>query len=150
LEALTNNPISIQQNLFPDVITLTASQIEIFSEIKEELYQLGYDIEQIDRSTFAINGTPSDKDPDDVQQTIIEMIENYKSSQLLHRNDKKKNIALSLAKQRRTKYKMFQSDLERVAFIRQLYNTLVPNITPSGKKIVHYINNEQLVQFFNC
>lgn len=150
LEALTNNPISIQQNLFPDVITLTPSQIEIFSEIKEELFLLGYDVEQIDRSTFAVNGTPSDKDPDDMQQTIIEMIENYKSSQLLHRNEKKKNIALSLAKQKRSKYKTFQSDLERIAFIRQLYNTLVPNITPSGKKIVHYINNEQLVQFFNC
>lgn len=150
LEALQNNPISIQQNLFPDTITLSASQIDILGEIKEELHQLGYDIEQMDRNTFAINGTPSDEDFGDIQQIIAEMIENYKSSQFLHRNDKNKNIALSLAKQKRSKYKVFQSDLERLTFIRQLYNTLVPNTTPSGKKIVHYINNEQLLQIFNC
>lgn len=150
LEALHNNPISIQQNLFPDMITLSASQIEMLLEIKEELYLLGYDIEQIDRSTFAINGTPSDEDLGDIQHIIVEMIDNYKSNQFLHRNEKNKNIALSLAKQKRTKYKTFQSDLERLTFIRQLYNTLVPNTTPSGKKIVHYINNEQLFQFFNC
>lgn len=148
LEALQNKPIAIQQNLFPDTITLSASQVDIINEIKEELHQLGYDLEQMDRTSFAINGTPSEEDLGNLQQIITEMIENYKTNQFLHKSEKHKNIALSLAKQKRNKYKVFQSDFERISFLRQLYNTLVPSTSPSGKKIVHYINAEQLSQIF--
>lgn len=148
LEALQNKPIAIQQNLFPDTITLSASQVEIISEIKEELHLLGYDLEQMDRTSFAINGTPSDEDLGNLQQIISELIENYKTNQFLHKSEKHKNIALSLAKQKRNKYKVFQSELERITFLRQLYNTMVPSTSPSGKKIVHYINAEHLTQIF--
>jgi len=148
LEALQSKPIAIQQNLFPDTITLSASQVEIINEIKEELHQLGYDLEQMDRSSFAINGTPSEEDLGNLQQIITEMIENYKTNQFLHKSEKHKNIALSLAKQKRNKYKVFQSELERITFLRQLYDTLVPSTSPSGKKIVHYINAEHLTQIF--
>jgi DNA mismatch repair protein MutL len=148
LEALQSKPIAIQQNLFPDTITLSASQVEIINEIKEELHQLGYDLEQMDRSSFAINGTPSEEDHGNLQQIITEMIENYKTNQFLHKSEKHKNIALSLAKQKRNKYKVFQSELERITFLRQLYDTLVPSTSPSGKKIVHYINAEHLTQIF--
>lgn len=148
LEALQNKPIAIQQNLFPDTITLSASQVEIISEIKEELHLLGYDLEQMDRTSFAINGTPSDEDLGNLQQIISELIENYKTNQFLHKSEKHKNIALSLAKQKRNKYKVFQSELERITFLRQLYNTMVPSTSPSGKKIVHYINAELLTQIF--
>jgi len=148
LDALQNNPIVIQQNLFPEIITLSSSQAEMVIEIKKELFNLGFDLEQIDSTSFAVNGTPNEEESINIQETLIEIINLFRTEQFLNKNDKYKNLALTMAKQKRGRYNPFQSQEERIFFIRQLFNTLVPTLTPSGKKTMHNISIEQLPQFF--
>ncbi|HPE40745.1 MAG TPA: DNA mismatch repair endonuclease MutL, partial [Bacteroidales bacterium] len=74
LDALQNNPIVIQQNLFPEIITLSSSQAEMVIEIKKELFNLGFDLEQIDSTSFAVNGTPNEEESINIQETLIEII----------------------------------------------------------------------------
>jgi DNA mismatch repair protein MutL len=148
LEALQHNPIVIQQNLFPEIITLSTSQTEMVLEIQKELFNLGYDLEQIDSTSFAVNGTPSEEDSTNVQDTIIEIISLYKSQQFLSKNDTYKNLALSFAKQKRSRFALNNSSELKVLFIKQLFQTMVPNHSPSGKKIIHYISPEHLLEIF--
>lgn len=148
LDALQNNPIVIQQNLFPEIITLSSSQAEMVLEIKKELFHLGFDLEQIDSTSFAVNGTPNEEESINIQETLIEIINLFRTEQFLNKNDKYKNLALTMAKQKRSRYNPFQSQEERIFFIRQLFKTLVPTLTPSGKKTMYNISLEQLSQFF--
>jgi len=148
LEALKDTPIVIQQNLFPEIVTFSASQAEMILEIQKDLYHLGYDLEQIDTTSFAVNGTPSEEDSSKVQETLQEIIQLYKSSQLLNKNDRNKNLALSFAKQKRTRFAPLDSDEAQFHFLKQLCQTLVPNHSPSGKKIIQYITPEDLAEFF--
>lgn len=148
LDALQNNPIVIQQNLFPEIITLSSSQAEMVIEIKKELFNLGFDLEQIDSTSFAVNGTPNEEESINIQETLIEIINLFRTEQFLNKNDKYKNLALTMSKQKRGKYRPFQSQEERIFFIRQLFKTMVPTLTPSGEKTMYNISIEHLPQFF--
>lgn len=148
LEALQNNPIVVQQNLFPEIVTLSAAHAEIVIEIKKELLQLGFDLEQIDSTSFAVNGTPVNDDLINVQESLVDIIQLFKTEQFLNKNDTHKSLALTMAKHKKGKFKPFQTQEERIYFIRQLFNTLVPTLTPGGKKIIHHITKEQLISLF--
>ena len=148
MDALQNTPIVIQHSLFPEIVTFNTSQMEMLLEIKNELHQLGFDIEQIDTTSFAINGTPVDEEYPNIQETLLEIVQLFKSEQFLNKSDKYKNLALTMSKQKKGKYPPFQSQQERIFFIRQLFNTLVPTLSPSGKKTVHYLPLEHFFKWF--
>ncbi|MCQ2285242.1 MAG: DNA mismatch repair endonuclease MutL, partial [Bacteroidales bacterium] len=112
IDSLDNQPIAVQQALFPETITLTAAAAEIMVELKNELLKLGYDIEPIDNVRFAVNGTPMDEEPADIQSTIDSLLETFKSNLFLYREEKDKNLALSMARQKRSRFKPFVSEAE--------------------------------------
>lgn len=148
LAAMENQPMYVQQTLFPETVTLSAGCAEILLEIKPELYKLGYDIEPIDLTRFAVNGTPSSDDQDDLQATIENFIDAYKCNSFLHRNEKEKNIALCMAKQKRSRLKPLNNELEVNDFLKKLYLCGVSDISPSGQKIIHTLSMDNLSSLF--
>ncbi len=148
LDALENQPIVIQQSLFPETITLSSGNSDILMEINGELRKLGYDIEPMGNNRFAVNGTPHGEEQDQIQDTIDHFIESYKSNTFLHRSDKENNIALSLAKQKRGYYKPLSGDAEVREFLRQLLDTQAPYTSPSGQKVILTLSVEMIGEMF--
>jgi len=148
LEALNKTPIVIQQLLFPEMITLTPNNAELLVELQKEFRKLGYDIEQIDRTQFAINGVPSDESDTPIQELIEYTIENYKSNQFLHKDSKDNNIALSLCRQKCRFLKPLQNVEEAIATMQRLFACHVPDTAPCGKKIIHMVQVEELTNLF--
>ena len=148
LRALETTPIVIQQCMFPETITLSASAAEIVNDILPELRTLGYELEQIDRTSFAVNGTPVDEETGNVQQIIEQFVEMYKSHQFLHKTDKNSAIAKSLARQKSSSKLQIASEQEQQAFIKQWLQCQMPHISPSGKKISKSFTNEEVRKFF--
>jgi DNA mismatch repair protein MutL len=148
LNALENSPIVIQQSMFPETITLSASATEVVNDILPELRTLGYELEQIDRTSFAVNGTPVDEECGDIQQIIEQFVEMYKSQQFLHKTDRNTSIAKSLSKQKCSSQLQMPSETEQQAFIKQWLQCQVPHISPSGKKVSKSFTNTELQKFF--
>jgi len=148
LDALENIPIVIQQSMFPETITLSASATEMVSDILPELRTLGYELEQIDRTSFAVNGTPIDEEGSNVQQVIEQFVEMYKTHQFLHKTDKNSAIAKSLARQKCNSKLQILSELEQQAFIKKWVQCKVPHISPSGKKVVKSFSGEEIRKIF--
>jgi len=148
LNALENTPIVIQQSMFPETITLSASAAEIVNDILPELRTLGYELEQIDRTSFAVNGTPVEEESADAQQTIEQLVEMYKICQFLHKTDKNSAIAKSLAKQKCHSKLQISSEQEQQALIKQWMLCQVPHISPSGKKVVKSFTDEEVRKIF--
>jgi len=149
LNALENTPIVIQQSIFPDTITLSASAAEMVNDILSELRMLGYDLEQIDRTSFAVNGTPIMEEVSDIQQIIEQFVEMYKTHQFLHKTDKNSAIAKSLAKQKCSSKIQISSEPEQQAFIKQWLQCQLPHTSPSGKKVVRSFTNMEVQSFFD-
>jgi len=148
LDALENTPIVIQQCMFPETITLSASTAEIANDILPELRTLGYDLEQIDRTSFAVNGTPVDEESCNAQEIIEQFVEMYKTHQFLHKTDKNSAIAKSLAKQKCSCKLQISSEPEQQAFVKQWLQCKMPHLSPSGKKVSKSFTNAEIQKFF--
>src|SRR5574344_756907 len=149
LEAIKNTPIVVQQSLFPETITLSAAQAEMLVEIKDEIKKLGYDIEPMSNCQFAINGTPHSEDENgDIQALIENLLDDYKSNMLNYTVEREKNLALSLAKQKRALLKPLNSTPEVDNFLQQLFASMLPAISPSGQKIYEILTEETINKMF--
>ncbi len=145
LQALQGQPMAPQQSLFPETITLTGARAELLADIREDLLKLGYDIEPISGGNFAVNGTPYAEESGDVQTLVECLLDDYQSNQLSHRTDRDKNLAISLARQKKAVMKPLTALPEVNHFLQRLFSTLLPTITPSGKKIYEIVDTARLL-----
>lgn len=149
LEALRNTPVFVQQSLFPLTITLTPAQADLAESLKSDFLKLGYDLEKIDNTHFAVNGTPNDNSEEgDVQDIVEKALDAFKTNQFLYKADKERNIAISLAKQNRSRFKPMRSRAEVIDFLQQLMNCDCPATSPSQKGVIHVISTEELKRRF--
>ncbi|MBP5400169.1 MAG: DNA mismatch repair endonuclease MutL [Bacteroidales bacterium] len=144
ITALKETPVVVQQSLFPETITLTAAQSELLNELKNEFKQLGYEIEPMSSTNFAINGTPVNEEIGDIQTLIEGIIDDYKSNRMNRMMETEKNLALCMARQRRSSLKPIVTLQEVNSFLQQLFSCLMPTISPSGKKIYEMAGEDYL------
>jgi len=144
ITALKETPVVVQQSLFPETVTLTAAQGELLNELKDEFKRLGYEIEPMSSTNFAINGTPVNEDIGDIQELIESIIDDYKSNRMNRMMETEKNLALCMARQRRSSLKPIITLQEVNSFLQQLFSCLMPTISPSGKKIYEMAGEDYL------
>ena len=147
LNALKETPVVVQQSLFPETITLTAAQGELLNELKGEFLKLGYEIEPMSATNFAINGTPVDEEIGDLQELIEGIIDDYRSNRMNRMMETEKNLALCMARQRRSAIKPITTLEETNSLLQQLSACLVPTLSPSGKKVFEVIGEGNLEIF---
>lgn len=144
LQALKEEPVVVQQSLFPETITLKGAKAELLTEIKDDLLKLGYDIEPISGGNFAVNGTPHNENAGDVQTLVESLLDDYQSNMMSHRAEREKNLALSLARQKKSVMKPLTALPEVNNFLQQLFSCLMPSITPSGAKVFEVVELESI------
>ena len=90
--------LAIQQELFPQAITFSASDYQLINEILPDLLQMGYQLEPFGVNTFVLQGAPADF-PSENHRSVIEMIlEDVKTTtSTLHQSYKEK-IAKTMAR----------------------------------------------------
>ena len=144
LQALKDQPVTVQQSLFPETVVLNGARAELLTEIRGDLLKLGYDIEPMGGGNFAVNGTPHDEEEGDVQTMVENLLDEYQSHLIAHRAERDKNLALSLAHQKKAVMKPLSNLQEVNHFLQQLFACLLPSITPSGKKIFEVMDVEKM------
>ena len=144
LQALKDQPVTVQQSLFPETVVLSGARAELLTEIRGDLLKLGYDIEPMGGGNFAVNGTPHDEEAGDMQTMVENLLDEYQSHLISHRAERDKNLALSLAHQKKAVMKPLSNLQEVNHFLQQLFACLLPSITPSGKKIFEVMDVEKM------
>lgn len=147
LHALAGQAIAVQQSLFPETVSFSPAKAELLLEIKDDLHKLGYDIEPINQTEFAVNGTPNDVDGD--SQDILEnLLELYKTNLFLYRSERNKNVAISMARQKKHLFKPIETEIELKEFLQQLFACQVPYTTPDAKKTMYAFTNQEINKIF--
>ncbi|MBP5557402.1 MAG: DNA mismatch repair endonuclease MutL [Bacteroidales bacterium] len=144
LQALKDQPVTVQQSLFPETVVLSGARAELLTEIRGDLLKLGYDIEPMGGGNFAVNGTPHDEEAGDMQTMVENLLDEYQSHLISHRAERDKNLALSLAHQKKAVMKPLSNLQEVNHFLQQLFACLLPSITPSGKKVFEVVDVEKM------
>ena len=141
---MENSVEASQQELFPQHITLGPNDASLLKEIMPDLEKIGFRIQQMNGSTFVINGTPADSKNNDAVALLEKILDMYKTNLVDLKLDKKLNLARSLASQLAIKSGQSLSPIEMQDMIDRLFGCAVSEISPDGKKIYTILNVNEL------
>ena len=146
LKEMETNSGHSQQELFPQPFTLNANDASLLREMLPELQQVGFSMEQVNPTTFMINGTPADLSGGDPVALLEKMLENYKINRSDLQLERKLGIAKTLATQLSVKPQTPLSETEMQNIVDQLFGCNVAEIAPDGKKIYALLTLDELIQ----
>ena len=145
---LENKKGNSQQELFPQNISFTPGDAEIVKDLKKELYNVGFEIEEFGTNTFIVNGTPPDISNKNIKDILEGIIENYKKNMIDLHLDRKINIARSMAANLSVKAGKKLQKEEMGTFIDELFECQMPEKSPGGKSTINIILFEELSKIF--
>ena len=141
---MENSVEASQQELFPQHITLGPNDASLLKEIMPDLEKIGFRIQQMNSTTFVINGTPADSKNNDAVALLEKILDMYKTNLVDLKLDKKLNLARSLAVQLAIKSGQSLSPIEMQDLIDRLFGCAVAEVSPDGKKIYTILNVNEI------
>lgn len=133
-----------QQLLFPVNCIFNPADSELLTEIMPDLERLGFIISALGQNTFVVTATPVDVKEDELQSLLEQTICDYKGNMMQKFADRDKSICLSLARQMAAKSGTALKPEEMQQIIADLFCCQAPNISPSGKRTMFIIGEQEL------
>lgn len=147
---LEQNKGSSQQSLFPQTVTLSATDFALANELLSDFQALGFQIRDFGKNTLVIEGVPDDiPENNDLATMLEELIEGFKNNHTVLKLDKRDNLARTLAKNAAIKAGTTLGIEEMNDLIDQLFACQMPNASIYGKQIIIKITLEELLERFN-
>lgn len=138
-----------QQLLIPIKLNLTKIDLHIATSIKEDLSNLGFNINFLNEEVIELTGLPSDVRIGDENKIFQELIDQYKEYELKLNLDKRDNLAKSFACRSAIKSGDRLNYSEMVGLIDNLFASQMPYVCPHGRPTVIRITTEELDKRFS-
>jgi DNA mismatch repair protein MutL len=143
-EAVPNS----QQLLFPQKIDLKPWQYEIFEEIGDELYRLGFNIRPFGGMSVMIEGVPPDV-RDGTESTILQdMIAEYQENASRLKLEKRDNLAKSYSCRNAIMTGQKLGVEEMRMLIDRLFATRMPYVCPHGRPVIIRLSLDEIDRMF--
>lgn len=136
--------MAAQTLMFPINCSLSASDAEILSEIEDDVRHYGFQIDNLGRNNYVVTAVPADLGDENVQNTIEQIISDYKSNLLQQSYTRSQSVALSLARRLSSKEGRTLQPEEMQNIITQLFACAIPDQSPSGKRTMNILNINEL------
>ena len=148
LSRTNEGPTSAQQLLFPVNCRFNASDSEVLSELIPDLERLGFVISPLGQNTFVVSAAPHDTKEDELQNILEQTINEYKNNMMQKFNDRNKSICLCLARQMAVHSGTALKVEEMQKLIADLFSCQAPDISPSGKRTMFIMGEQELKERF--
>jgi len=148
MNAIAHHSAISQKSLFPVTIDLTPDEHITILGVKDDLHQLGFDIDDFGGNSIVINGMPAESAHLDAQDIIDKFLHALQSGNSNFQSKAKEQVASSLAKASAIGHKQTLSQQEMQGIFDNLFACGTPNYTPEGKKIITIIRTDELEKRF--
>ena len=135
-----------QQTLFPQEHILDPAAVMVLKEIREELFQMGFDIRPTGKECVTVYGLPvgHSTENEDVAAMIDHLVAHISDHTAQLREEGAHCVALSLAiAESHTVAKIIKPQ-EAMHFVDSLFASTQPSVSPLGKICMHIIHMEDL------
>lgn len=149
LEMVKTGNVSSQKVIFPEVLTLTASQNVILDSIVDKVTEIGFEISFLGDNSWAVNGVPSLLGKLNPVETLSKMIDNVAEGAGDVDTDLNHRIALAIAKASAVTSTTDMTDIEVESLLSELFSLASPGLTPDGLTVVSVIGFDDLSRLFN-
>jgi len=148
IQGMENHQAISQVSLFPTTLNLNHVDIELFAEIREDLFKIGFDIQEFGNNSFVVNATPAVFENFDPSILIEHFLEIFRGTEGDIKKDAHEKIALSMAQAAAIDNATNLSEMEMKALIDSLFSCQIPNYTQSGKTIIHILKLDDVDKMF--
>lgn len=148
LHQLDSKMSASQRIMFPVQYEFSYDDFLLFTEIKNDLQFMGFDIDAFGKNTVVINGFPPFIDANEGVLVFERLFAEYKNYDKNIKENLNEELAKSLARVSSMKVGKALTGEEMRELIDSLFACSNPNFTPNGKKIIHILNAEEIDKFF--
>ena len=142
-----NLPFS-QQLLFAQTFQADPGDYALLKELESYLIKMGFELKFFSKSTIVIDGVPGDLKVGSEIETLLEILEEYKTNQREKNLEVRDNLAKSFSCRAAIKAGDKLSEKEMRLLVDQLFATSMPYVCPHGRPIVIKIPLEELDKRF--
>lgn len=147
-DVMEQNVPNSQQLLFPQKVELRPWEYDVFEEIREELYRLGFNLRLFGSRTVMVEGVPQDVRPGTEVTILQDMISEYQSNASKLKLEKRDNIAKSYSCRNAIMAGQKLSLEEMRSLIDNLFATREPYSCPHGRPVIVKFSLDQLDRMF--
>jgi DNA mismatch repair protein MutL len=126
-----------QQNLFPHTVHMGLEEYMTLKEISEDLQFLGFDIADLGNNTITINGYPSDVQASESENTIRQIIRDFRSRPLNLKESAREKLAASFSHTMAVQYGKKLGNEEMQSLVDRLFTCDNPGFSPDGNRILY-------------
>ena len=139
---------SSQKKLFPVQVELNQAELAVYRELKPELENIGFEVEEFGGNTVIIHAIPGLLDDQAPEELLESLLEHFKQETLDLKKDLKEKLIKSIAySSSRISGKELNSE-EMQNIIDRLFACNKPEITPTGKKVLTILQTDELEKRF--
>lgn len=137
-----------QQLLFPEIIELSADDMQLMMQAAEDLRYVGFDFDQFSRSAFSINGLPAILGEENAARALQNILSVLREEGVNAREKWRDDIALSLADEAAIPAGRRLSDAEMRDLVQRLFALDRYGKTPSGKTVMNILRSQEIEKLF--
>ena len=149
LNQLKNKAAESQQSLFPQTITLSASDFAMVMEMEQEITALGFRFEVFGKNALLINGVPANLPSGREKELFEGLLEQFKINQSELSLPLKENLARALARRACIKSGQKLVKEEMQSLIESLFASTTPNYSPDGRPTFFIFEVSKIESYFN-
>ncbi len=149
MSQLQNRSAQSQQSLFPQPVTLSASDFALVMEMREEISLLGFRLEVFGKNTLLISGLPATAQGGSEKALFEGLLEQFKINQSELSIPIQENLVRSLAKRAGVKGGQNLQKEEMHSILEGLFACTTPGYSPDGKSTFFIFELAKIDQYFN-
>ena len=137
-----------QQLLFPEVIELSADDMLLMRQLQDQLLDIGFELEQMSSSTYAVNSVPALLGNDAPQRCLTDILAAVRETGIGAKTQYNRQIALALARDTAVAYGKLLLESEMKDILKRLFALPVYTKTPDGKTVMTRMTESEIEKRF--
>jgi DNA mismatch repair protein MutL len=147
LARMKGTPGNSQQSLFPQTVSLSASDFALVMEVQHEIMSLGFRFEIFGKNVLLVNGIPAGVVVSE-KELFEGFLEQFKKNQSELQLPLRDNLALALARRACVKsgQKLIEEEIKSI--VEGLFSCSKPNFSPDGRPTFFTFETSKIESYF--
>lgn len=138
-----------QQLLFPETLELSADDMLLMRQLQDQLLDVGFELEQLSSTAYAINSVPALLGNDAPQRCLTDILAAVRETGISAKTEWNRQIALAMARDTAVAYGKTLPEQDMSDLLKRLLALPVYTKTPDGKTVMTILNGPELEKRFS-
>ena len=137
-----------QQLLFPEVLELSADDMLLMRQLHDQLLDVGFELEQLSSTAYAINSVPALLGNDAPQRCLNDILAAVRETGISAKTEWNRQIALAMARDTAVPYGKILPEQDILDILKRLFALPVYTKTPDGKTVITRLTETEIEKRF--